>query len=242
FLATDIMGTWTLLEAVRRHNIPRMIQISTDEVFGEIMEGEADEQAPFRPRSPYAAAKAGGDLLCAAFHETYKTPVIVTHACNIYGPYHYPEKLIPLAITNLLEGKPVPLYGDGSQIREWMHVSDHCRAIAEVLRRGKSGEVYNIGTGERISNLELLQRIAAILGKDESAIHRVADRPGHDRRYALSHQKVSSELGWKPSKTLAEGLPETVAWYREHESWWRPLKSGEYLEYYRKQYKVRDAA
>lgn len=238
FLATDVIGTWTLLEAVQRHNIPRMVQISTDEVFGEIMEGEADENSSFRPRSPYAAAKAGGDHLCAAFWETYKTPVIVTHACNIYGPYQYPEKFFSLAITNLLEGKRVPLYGDGSQVREWMDVSDHCRAIAEVLKRGKPGEVYNIGTGERLTNRKALAEVLRMMGKDESFMESVTDRPGHDRRYALSHKKITSELGWEPSNKFAEGIRETVEWYRDHESWWRPLKSGEYLEYYKKQYKL----
>ncbi len=224
FLKTDVFGTYTLLEAVKKYQLKKFVQISTDEVFGSIDQGSFTEASPFRPNSPYSASKAGGDLLCRAYVETYKTPVIVTHSCNFYGPYQYPEKLIPLFITNLLEGKKVPLYGDGKNIREWIHVSDHCRAIDRILHAAASGRVYNIGTGNEISNIELTQKILALLGRGEDMIERVPDRPGHDRRYAVDYSSLTQDLDWKPEKSFAAGLRETVQWYRDHEAWWKNIK------------------
>jgi len=236
FLKTDIFGTHNLLEAVKNHNIGRMIQISTDEVFGAVEEGESDENAPYAPRSPYSASKAAADHLCRAYFVTYGTPIIITHSCNVYGPYQYPEKLIPLFATNLLEGKQIPVYGDGMQIREWIYTADICRALDAVLHHGKIGEVYNIGTGHRVPNIEITKKILALLEKDESSIIYVKDRPGHDRRYALNHQKISRELGWEPQISFDDGLRETVEWYKQNEDWWKKIKNGEYLEYYKKQY------
>jgi len=236
FLRTDIFGTHNLLEAVKNHNISRMIQISTDEVFGAVEEGESDELAPYAPRSPYSASKAAADHLAKAYFVTYGTPIIITHSCNVYGPYQYPEKLIPLFATNLLEGKQIPVYGDGMQIREWIYTADICRALTAVLRRGQVGEVYNIGTGHRVPNIEITKKILALLEKDESSITYVKDRPGHDRRYALNHQKISRALGWEPEVSFDDGLRQTVSWYKENADWWKKIKNGEYLEYYKKQY------
>lgn len=236
FLMTDILGTYTLLEAVRKFHIPKMIQISTDEVFGSTAEGAFDETSPFEPNSPYSASKAGADHLCRAFVQTYDTPVIVTHSCNVYGPYQYPEKIIPLFITNLLEDKKVPVYGDGQQTREWIFTEDHCHAILTILEHGAPGEVYNIGSGERKTNLEVTRVLLSGLGKDESMIERIADRPGHDRRYAVNSAKLRKHLGWSPLVPFEQGLQQTIDWYRQHEDWWKPLKSGDYLEYYQKQY------
>ncbi len=236
FLTTAVFGVHTLLEAVRKYQIQRFVQISTDEVFGAIMEGETDESAAFEPRSPYSAAKAASDHLVASYWHTYQTPVVITHAANMYGPYHYPEKLIPLFITNLMEGKKVPVYGDGMQIREWLHTEDHARAIDLVLRQGELGQVYNIGTGERMPNIEITKLLLAQLNKDETSIEYVKDRPGHDRRYALNSQKIRRELGWTPRITFTDGLAQTVKWYQSHEDWWRPIKSGEFMTYYEKQY------
>lgn len=238
FIRTDIFGTYNLLEAVRKYSIPRYIQISTDEVFGSIEEGEFTEETAFDPSSPYSASKAGADHLVRAYHRTFQTPTIVTHACNNYGPYQYPEKLIPLFVTNLLEGKKVPVYGSGMNIREWIYVLDHARAIDTILRNGEIGGIYNIGTGERLTNIDITQRILTALGKDESSIERVADRPGHDLRYAVDSTKLRG-LGWKPDYTFAKGLAETVRWYTEHEAWWKKIKSGEYLDYYKRQYEDR---
>src|SRR3990167_4406472 len=197
FLETDILGTFTLLEAVRKHSIKKYVQVSTDEVFGTT-KTEFNEQHHFEPNSPYSASKAGGDLLCRAYHATYKIPAIVTHSCNVYGPNQYPEKVIPLFVTNLIEGKKVPLYGDGQQVREWIYVRDHCRAIEKVMDRGLPGEIYNIGTRERLTNYTLTQLILKYCGKDESMIEHVADRPGHDVRYAINPDKIKSQLGWQP--------------------------------------------
>jgi dTDP-glucose 4,6-dehydratase len=237
FLKTDIFGTYNLLEVTNKFHIKKMIQISTDEVFGSISEGTFTEQSSFEPNSPYAAAKAGGDLLCRSYFVTYQTPVIVTHSCNFYGSRQYPEKLIPLFITNLLEGKKVPIYGDGKNVREWIHTSDHCRAIDMILHKGQVGEVYNIGSGIEKSNLEITKLILKKLNVEEEMIEWVADRPGHDRRYAIDHSKLTRELGWKPEKSFEDGIRETIQWYKENEWWWKKLKSGEYVEYYKKQYK-----
>jgi len=236
FVVTDVIGTYTLLEAARKHAVKRFIQISTDEVFGSIQEGTFTENHPFEPNSPYAASKAGADLLCRSYVKTYGLPVIVTHSCNFYGPYQYPEKVIPLFITNLIEGKKVPLYGDGKNVREWIFTQDHCCAIDTILQKGIDGEVYNIGTGDEIANIDLTQKILSLVGVSDDMIEPVADRLGHDRRYAVDSSKLRA-LGWQPQQSFDEGLAQTVQWYKDNELWWRPLKSGEkYKEYYQKQY------
>ena len=242
FLLTNVMGTQRLLEAARRHATKKFIQISTDEVYGEILEGEADEHAAYVPRSPYSASKAAADHVCHAYHETFGVPVIVTHAANMYGPYHFPEKVIPLFITNLMEGKKVPLYGEGAQIREWLQVEDHARAIELILDKGIPGNIYNIGTGERFSNLALTHKVLAAFGFGDEKVERVKDRAGHDARYALSAQKIKQELGWKPTVSFSDGLKQTIEWYKQNEAWWKPIKSGEYLTYYEKQYGSRERA
>ncbi len=235
FIMTDVIGTYTLLEAVREHKTQRFVQISTDEVYGSIQNGMFSETHPFNPSSPYAASKAGGDLLCGAYVKTYRTPIIVTHSCNFYGPYQYPEKLIPLFITNLLEGKKVPVYGDGMNVREWIYVPDHCSAIEFLLHHGKDGEVYNIGIGDENSNMEVTHFILQELGMGKEMIEYIKDRPGHDQRYAIDTQKLFS-LGWKPQYSFEVGLRQTVKWYKENTWWWKKLKSGEYLKYYKRQY------
>jgi len=235
FIKTDIFGTYTLLEAAKKYNVAQYIQISTDEVFGSIKKGFFDESSPFRPNSPYSASKAGADLLCRAYFKTYNLPIIVTHACNVFGLNQYPEKLIPLFITNLLEGKKVPVYGEGQQTREWIFTEDHCRAIAMIMEKGQSGEVYNIGTGFEKTNLETTKFILREMGSGEEMIEYVKDRPAHDERYAINSQKLRG-LGWQPSVSWEEGLRRTISWYKENRNWWQPLKSGAYLEYYKKQY------
>lgn len=237
FITTDVLGTYTLLEAAKKYGIKKYIQISTDEVFGSIQDGKFTEESPFEPNSPYAASKAGGDHLCRAYFKTYGTPVIVTHSCNFFGPYQYPEKLIPLFITNLLENKKVPVYGDGQQIREWIFTEDHCRAIDAILQKGEIGEVYNIGTGNEIPNIEITKILLKELGKDESSIDYVKDRPGHDRRYAIDSGKLR-KLGWQPEVNFEQGIKQTVDWYKQNEQWWKRIKSGEYLEYYKRQYQT----
>ncbi len=235
-LMTNVIGTFELLEAVRRHGTSKMVQISTDEVFGSIDEGAFNEESPFEPNSPYSAGKAGGDHLCRAYWVTYQTPVVVSHSCNFYGPYQFPEKVIPLFITNLLQGEKVPLYGDGLNVREWIYTEDHCRGIDRLLHDGKAGEIYNLGSGFEITNVDLTMKILELTGNDESMIEYVKDRPGHDRRYAIDHSKLTNELGWEPRMDFEQGLRATVEWYKANEAWWRPLKSGEYQEYYEKQY------
>lgn len=235
FLMTAVLGTFTLLEAVRRHSTARYVQISTDEVFGSLLEGEFREESPIAPNSPYSAAKAGGDLLCRSYVETYRTPIIVTHSCNFMGPFQYPEKVIPLFITNLLEGKKVPLYGDGKNVREWIYTQDHCAAIDCIMSRGVLGEVYNIGSGERTTNLELTSMILNAVGAGDEMIEYVKDRAGHDRRYAVDSSKLRA-LGWTHAYSFEQGLEKTVEWYRANEEWWRPIKSGAFVEYYKKQY------
>lgn len=238
FLDTDIFGTYTLLEAVRAGKAKKMIQISTDEVFGMVhnVNEEFTEETKFDPSSPYSASKAGGDLMANAYWRTYKTPVIVTHSCNFYGAYQYPEKLIPLFVTNLLENKKIPVYGEGNQFREWIFTEDHCRAIDAILHKGEAGEVYNIGTRNRKANIEITKFILNYLGKDESYIEHVADRPGHDFGYAVNPDKLIGKLGWKPETNFEDGLAETIEWYKNNESWWKKLKSKEYQEYYEKNY------
>jgi len=225
FLQTNVVGLGVLLDAARRHGIPRFIQVSTDEVYGSLAEGFAAEEAPLRPSSPYSASKAAGDLLAASYATTFGYPVIVTRCTNNYGPYQFPEKVIPLFVTNLLDGRKVPLYGEGRNERDWLHVADHCAAIYLLAERGEPGEVYNIGADAQLPNIELTRRILAALGKGEDMIERVADRPGHDLRYAVDSSKLR-RLGWAPARSFEEHLAATVAWYRSRSDWWRPLKEG----------------
>lgn len=225
FVETNIRGTQVLLEGAKQYGVGLFIQVSTDEVYGSLgARDKFSEQSPISPNSPYAASKAAADLLCQAYHRTYGLPVIITRCSNNYGPFQFPEKLIPLAITNILEGKTVPVYGDGLNIRDWIYVEDHCRAIDLILQQGMPGEVYNIGGNSEKTNLELVQRILDIMGKSNSLITFVADRLGHDRRYALDTAKIKRKLGWGPGIPFEEGLERTVRWYRENEDWWRPLK------------------
>lgn len=238
FVTTDVHGVFTLLEAARRHSIHRFVQVSTDEVYGDVAEGASRETDALRPRSPYAATKAAADLLALAYHTTYALPVIVTRGSNTYGPRQYPEKVIPLFVTNAIDGESLPLYGDGEQVRDWLHVDDHCDAISLALRRGSPGEAYNVGGGAFLANLALTRRLLELLDRPESLILHVTDRPGHDRRYALDWSKLAG-LGWTPQVLLEEGIAGTVAWYQDHEDWWRPLKDGSFREYYRRQYAKR---
>lgn len=235
FVKTDVIGTYNLLEAVKQFSIPKMVQISTDEVYGSIEKGKFNESSPIEPNSPYSASKASGDLLCRAYSKTYNLPVIVTHSCNFYGPYQYPEKLIPLFITNLLEGKKVPVYGHGQNIREWIYVLDHCWAIDFLLHKGVLGEVYNIGSGVEKKNLDITNLILKELEVGKEMIEYVKDRPGHDWRYAIDFSKLK-KLGWKPEYSFDDAIHETIRWYKKNEWWWKKLKSGEYLEYYKRQY------
>ncbi|MGB6987088.1 MAG: dTDP-glucose 4,6-dehydratase [Candidatus Aquilonibacter sp.] len=236
FLRTDILGTHVLLEALREHSIPRYLQVSTDEVYGDVAEGESAESDPLKPRSPYSASKAGGDLQVLAYRSTYGAPVLITRGSNTYGPYQYPEKLIPLFITNLIDDEQVPVYGDGLQVRDWLHVEDHARGIMHVLEHGEDGNVYNLGGGNPHTNLEITRRLVDGCARAmETHVKHVADREGHDRRYAVSCEKASA-IGWTPRVGFEEGLRDTIAWYQEHEDWWRPLKSGEFLAYYKRQY------
>ena len=235
FVMTDVHGVFTLLEAARRHRIERFVQVSTDEVYGDVAEGASRENDALEPRSPYAASKASGDLLSLAYHATYGVPVVVTRGSNTYGPRQYPEKVIPLFVTNAIDGEPLPLYGDGRQVRDWLHVDDHCDAIALVLERGEPGEAYNVGGGSSLANVDLTERLLTLLDRPRSLIRHVTDRAGHDRRYALDWSKLAA-LGWAPRVELEEGLASTVTWYRQHEDWWRPIKNGEFRDYYRRQY------
>jgi dTDP-glucose 4,6-dehydratase len=239
FLKTDVLGTHVLLEAVREHAIERFLQVSTDEVYGDVERGSSNEEHPIRPRSPYAASKAGGDLQVLAYATTFGTPVLITRGSNTYGPYQYPEKLIPLFVTNLLDDQSVPVYGDGRQVRDWLHVDDHARGILHVLEHGELGNVYNIGGGNSRENVEITKHLLDETGKTwKTHVKHVTDRPGHDRRYSLDASKAA-RLGWKPIVEFEQGLRDTVAWYRANESWWRPIKSGEFREYYVRQYAAR---
>jgi dTDP-glucose 4,6-dehydratase len=235
FIQTDVVGTHVLLEWVRETGA-RLVQVSTDEVYGDVEPGAASrEDDPLRPSSPYSASKAGGDLQVLAYCRTYGLNASITRGSNTYGPNQYPEKLVPLFVTNALEGEPLPVYGDGRQVRDWLHVDDHCAGIELVLREGGPGEVYNLGAGDERENIEVTRRILELTGADPSLIRHVEDRPGHDRRYSLDSSKLRS-LGWRPARSFEEGLATTVEWYRERRDWWEPLKSGEYREYYRRQY------
>lgn len=225
FIRTNVSGVQTLLEGVKKFEIPRYVHISTDEVYGALPLDSGEpfkEDTAFAPNSPYAASKAGGDLLCRAYFKTYGTPVIVTHAANNYGPYHFPEKIIPFFITRAMNDQPLPLYGDGKYVRDWLHVEDHCSAILAVLEKGKPGEAYNIGADNEWANIDIAKLMLKILGKPESLLTFVADRPGHDRRYAISIEKIKRELGWAPKygrEEFEQGMRETVEWFKEHEDW-----------------------
>jgi len=236
FIQTDVYGTFVLLEAMRKHKIQRFLQVSTDEVYGDIPSGSSVETDPFRPRSPYSASKAGGEMMVQAYHVTYELPVLITRGSNNYGPSQYPEKLIPVLITNALDDKDLPIYGDGLQIRDWLYVMDHCSAIDVVLHEGQIGESYNIGGGNERVNLDIAGKVLDQLNKPRTLLKYVKDRPGHDRRYSLDCTKLK-RLGWAPARDFEEGLAETVQWYVENQAWWRPLKSGEYWEYYKKNYR-----
>ncbi|HEX4749277.1 MAG TPA: dTDP-glucose 4,6-dehydratase [Bryobacteraceae bacterium] len=236
-IQTNFNGTFSLLEATRKHKIARFVHVSTDEVYGSIdPPHDADETYPLRASSPYSASKAGSDLLALSYFATYKLNVSVTRASNNYGPYQFPEKLIPLMISNALEDKPLPVYGDGQQIRDWLYVEDHCRAIRSVLEKGRPGEIYNIGGNCSLPNLEVVHRILKATGKPESLITRVTDRPGHDRRYALTNEKLTRETGWEPRMDFDRGLAATVDWYRTHKTWIDHVRSGEYRHFYELNY------
>ena len=235
FIRTDVYGTHVLLEWARATGA-RLVQVSTDEVYGDVPSGvSSKEDHPLRPSSPYSASKAGGDLQVLAHVRTYGVNASITRGSNTYGPCQYPEKLIPLFVTNALDGEPMPVYGDGRQTRDWLHVGDHCAGIDLVLQEGGAGEVYNVGGGHELENLEVTRRILELTGAEPGLVRHVTDRPGHDRRYSVDSSKLRA-LGWAPEKSFEEGLSETVEWYRDRRDWWAPIKSGEYLAYYRRQY------
>ncbi|MEK7573108.1 MAG: dTDP-glucose 4,6-dehydratase [Patescibacteria group bacterium] len=240
FVETNVTGTQVLLDAALKFNIKRFHHVSTDEVFGSLDLNDPNkfnERTNYNPRSPYSASKAGSDHLVRAYHHTYKLPITISNCSNNFGPYQFPEKIIPLAITNLLEDKKVPVYGDGLYVRDWLYVEDHCRAIDLILQKGKMGETYCVGgLTEDINNLGVIKKIIKILGKDENYIEFVKDRPGHDRRYALDWSKIKNELGWKPLASFDEWLEKTIVWYKENRQWWENVKNGEYKDYYKKQY------
>jgi len=235
FIRTDVLGTHTLLEAVRELGVKRYLQISTDEVYGSTETGSFTEESDLAPSSPYSASKAGADLLVLAYHHTYRAPVLITRSSNNYGPWQYPEKIVPLFITNGIDEQALPVYGDGLNVRDWLYVDDNCAGIDAVLRRGALGEVYNIGGGHEVDNLALTRQILKLLGRSPGLIHFVTDRPGHDRRYSIDCGKLQA-LGWHPATPFETGLERTVAWYRDHPDWWRKIKSGEWRQYYEQQY------
>jgi dTDP-glucose 4,6-dehydratase len=244
FVQTNVVGTATLLEKARAAKVARFLHVSTDEVYGDL--GPKDpaftEKTPIAPRSPYSASKAGSDHLVRAYFETYRFPTLITRCSNNYGPYQFPEKLIPLMILNAMADQSLPVYGDGMNVRDWIHVEDHCAGIARVLDAGKDGEVYNLGGRSERPNLEIVRTILSALGKPESLIRYVTDRPGHDRRYAIDDAKIERELGWVRTHSLAEGLTSTIEWYRTHEPWWQAVRSGEYRTWYERNYGRRGAA
>ena len=225
FVRTNVLGTQVLLDAAKRHHVERFLHVSTDEVYGSLgPTGYFYEDTPYAPNSPYSASKAGSDMLARAYFETFKFPTLITHCSNNYGPYHFPENLIPMFITNLMDDQSVPVYGDGLNVRDWLHVEDHCRALDRVLFAGTPGQVYNIGGHNEKTNMEITRLILEKLGKDDSLIRYVSDRPGHDKRYAIDASKIERELGWVPSYTFETGLDQTISWYLANEAWWRPLK------------------
>jgi dTDP-glucose 4,6-dehydratase len=239
FIQTDVYGTYVLLEAAKKFSVERYHQVSTDEVYGEILEGRSREEDRLHTRSPYSASKAGGDLMCLAYFTSFDVPVTITRGSNNIGPYQYPEKVVPLFITNAIDDQPLPLYGDGSQMRDYQYVLDHCEGIDVVMHRGQLGEIYNLGTGAETRNLYMAQLILKLVGKPDSLIQRVTDRPGHDRRYALDCGKVQA-LGWRSRHSFEETIDKTVRWYVTNEWWWRKIKTGaHYQEYYARQYSSR---
>jgi dTDP-glucose 4,6-dehydratase len=240
---TNVSGTLVLLQAARKLNVKRFVHVSTDEVYGDIEPGGfANETSPLRPNSPYSASKAAADLLVRSFVRTYNFPAVITRPSNNYGPYQFPEKLVPLMISNAIENKPLPIYGDGKQQRTWLQVDDHCQGIVAVLERGRIGEVYNLGGADIVDNLTMARSILRILGKPETLITQVQDRPGHDRRYATTSKKIEDELGWKPATRLDEGLRQTIEWYSKNTKWLADVRGGNYLSYYQKNYEHRDAS
>jgi dTDP-glucose 4,6-dehydratase len=236
FARTHVIGTGVLLDAVRERGVERFLQVSTDEVYGSIEDGSFTEDSPLDPSSPYSATKAGGDLLVSAHAHTYGVDALICRGSNNYGPRQYPEKLIPLMILNALHGDPLPVYGDGRQVRNWLFVEDFCRAILAVLERGRAGEAYNVGGPDECANIEVVRRILELTGADERLIEHVTDRPGHDRRYSLSSEKLREQVGWEAQVRFGEGLRRTVDWYRANEAWWAPIRSGEYRDYYERHY------
>jgi dTDP-glucose 4,6-dehydratase len=242
-IQTNVTGTFVLLQIARKLNIKKFVHVSTDEVYGDMAPGAfADEHSPLQPSSPYSASKAGSDLIVRSYVRTFDFPAVITRASNNYGPFQFPEKFLPLMITNALEGKPLPIYGDGKQERDWLHVTDHCRGILAVLERGRVGEVYNIGGLDVLENLTLARRLLKATGKTEALLSYVKDRPGHDRRYALRCDKIERELGWKPSIPLEDGLRQTIDWYRANTKWMAGVRDGDYLTYYQKYYENRDSS
>lgn len=239
FIHTDVVGLYVLLDVARQVGVQRVHHVSTDEVYGSIAEGFFREGDVLEPNSPYAASKAGGEMMVRAYHMTYGLHTTVTRGSNTFGPYQYPEKLAPFFITEAIDDRPLPLYGDGMQVRDWLYVDDHCDAIDTVLHRGAPGAIYNVGGEHELHNIEVTRFILRALGKPESLIRHVADRPGHDRRYALTNDKIRAELGWTPQHTFEEAMTATVRWYQANEWWWRKIKTGEYLEYYKRQYAER---
>ena len=243
FLKTNILGTQVLMDMARKYGNIRYHQVSTDEVYGDLPLDRPDlfftEETPIHTSSPYSSSKAGADLLVQAYHRTYGLPITISRCSNNYGPYHFPEKLIPLMIINALHGKNLPVYGDGLNVRDWLYVEDHCKAIDMILHGGRIGEVYNIGGHNEKANIDVVKTVLSILGKDESLITYVKDRPGHDMRYAINPTKIKNELGWYPETTFNEGIKKTVEWYLQNEDWWQEIVSGEYMNYYEKMYKDR---
>jgi dTDP-glucose 4,6-dehydratase len=240
---TNFNGTFTMLEAAKRNSVPRFVHVSTDEVYGSLEPpAEADENYPLNPSSPYSASKAASDLLARSYFTTFKQPVLITRASNNYGPFQFPEKLIPLMITRALDGQPLPVYGDGQQVRDWLFVDDHCRGILAVLRQGREGEIYNIGGNRSLPNLDVVHALLAATGQPESLISYVTDRPGHDRRYALSSEKLMRETGWRPVMDFEAGLARTIDWYRTNTAWLARVRSGEYRAYYQSNYGDRTVA
>ena len=240
-IRTNLNGTFTMLEGARKHKVGRFVHVSTDEVYGSLEAPlEATEEFPLNPSSPYSASKAGSDLLVRSYFVTFRLPALITRASNNYGPYHFPEKLIPLMITNAFDDRPLPVYGDGQQVRDWLYVDDHCRGILAVLRKGRDGEIYNIGGNRSLPNLDVVRQVLALTGQPESLIQYVTDRPGHDRRYALSSEKLMRETGWAPAMDFETGLARTIAWYRANGEWVARVRSGAYREYYEKNYGGRE--
>jgi dTDP-glucose 4,6-dehydratase len=243
FLQTNILGTSVLMDACRKYGIQRYHQVSTDEVYGDLPLDRPDlfftEETPIHTSSPYSSSKASADLLVLAYYRTYGLPVTISRCSNNYGPYHFPEKLIPLMILNALHDKPLPVYGDGLNVRDWLYVEDHCRAIDMIIQQGHIGEVYNVGGHNEMKNIDIIRLICQVLGKPESLIHYVTDRKGHDRRYAIDPAKIHRELGWLPETTFVEGIQKTIQWYLHHEDWWQPIISGAYQQYYQKMYSSR---